>query len=394
MPSKTRRSRGSIIQRGDNPRKWTLVVDLGRNSSRKRKRQWVTVTGSRRAAEKKLGELLGEVESGLYIKPVKATFGEYLDRWLQDYAATRVQPTTLEGYRFRAKSVKIGLGDIPLADLRPDHIQSYYTSRFTTGQLAAGTLVKHHNLIREALTTAVKWKLINQNVAEMVDPPRPGHKEMRALSSPEVHRLLDRCQGTPWYAIFHTLIWTGLRRSELLGLRWKDLDLLLATLRVTQVLHQLSDGTFVYTEPKTAKAKRAVALSPASCLMLRAHQQQQEVDATLLGLDINDDSLVFAHPDGSPRRPDTLTSAFRRISRQAGLNGVRLHDCRHTMASLYLEQGISPKTVAERLGHSSVVITLDTYSHLLPGMQEAAAAKFDMAMESVKPASTVDVQVG
>ena len=128
-----------------------------------------------------------------------------------------------------------------------------------------------------------------------------------------------------------------------------------------------------------------MALSPASCLVLRAHRERQEADARLLGLAIDGDSLVFVHPDGSPRRPDTLTKTFRRYSRQVGLNEVRLHDCRHTMASLYLEQGISPETVAERLGHSSVVITLDTYSHLLPGMQEAAAAQFDAAMESAKP---------
>ena len=386
MATETRRSRGSIIQRGEDPRKWTLVIDLERDSLGKRKRQWITMTGSRRAAEKRLGELLGEADSGLYIKPAKATFGEYLDQWLQNYAATRVRPTTLEGYRFRAKSVKTGLGNIRLADLRPDHLQGYYTSRLTTGQLAAGTLVKHHNLIREALATAVKWKLINQNIAEMVDPPRPSRKEMRALTGPEVHRVLEACQDTHWHTIFHTLIWTGLRRSELLGLRWKDVDLLLATLRVTQVLHQLSDGSYVYTEPKTAKAKRAVALSPASCLVLRSHREAQERDAASLGIALTDETLVFCHvADGAPLRPDTVGQAFRRKVRQLGLSGVRLHDLRHTMASLYLQMGISPKTVAERLGHSSVVITLDTYSHLLPGMQEAAAAQFDAAMEAAVP---------
>ena len=171
-----------------------------------------------------------------------------------------------------------------------------------------------------------------------------------------------------------------------MGLRWKDVDLLLATLRVTQVLHQLSDGSYVYTEPKTAKAKRAVALSPASCLVLRSHREAQERDAASLGIALTDETLVFCHvADGAPLRPDTVGQAFRRKVRQLGLSGVRLHDLRHTMASLYLQMGISPKTVAERLGHSSVVITLDTYSHLLPGMQEAAAAQFDAAMEAAVP---------
>ena len=159
------------------------------------------------------------------------------------------------------------LGNIRLADLRPQHIQGYYTDKLSSG-IAPLTLVKRHNLIRAALATAVRWKLVTVNVAELVDPPRKTHKEMRALTPEEVPELLDVCQGTPWHTIFHTLVWTGLRRPELPGLRWKDLDLLLASLRVTQVLHQLGDGTFVYAEPKTAKGKPAVSLTPSSCLLL------------------------------------------------------------------------------------------------------------------------------
>lgn len=380
--AESRRARGSIIQRGPDPRKWTLVIDLGRDvATGKRKRQWLTVTGSRRTAEKQLAELLGEADSGVYIKPAKVTLGAFLERWLEDYAASRVRATTLEGYRWRAHSVIAALGGSRLVDLRPEHIQAYYTSKLTTGQLAAGTLVKHHNLIREALATAVKWKLLTHNVAELVDPPRKVHKEMRALNASEIHRLLSACQGSHWHHIFHTLTWTGLRRSELLGLRWKDVDLLMATLRVTQVLHQLSDGTFVIQAPKTAKGRRAVALSPSSCLLLRSHKERQEADAELLGLGITGDTLVFSHPDGSPHRPDTLTKAFRRIAHKAGLPGVRLHDLRHTHASLLLQQNVNAKVVSERLGHASIQITLDTYSHLLPGLQESAIQRFDAAME-------------
>ena len=252
----------------------------------------------------------------------------------------------------------------------------------TTGELAAGTLVKHHNLLRQSLATAVRWQLVPNNVAELVDPPRPSRKEMRALSAAEVHQLLEACRDTIWYTVFHLAIWTGLRRSELLGLRWKDVDLLMANLWVTQVLHQLGDGTYVYQDPKTAKGRRAVALSPASCIALRAHMQRQERDSSRLGILWSDDQLVFSHMvDGAPLRPDTVTQAFRRLVKRIGLAGVRLHDLRHTQASLLLQQGIHPKVVSERLGHSSIQITLDTYSHLLPGLQEAAAAGFDALME-------------
>jgi len=181
-----------------------------------------------------------------------------------------------------------------------------------------------------------------------------------------------------WHTIFHTLTWTGLRRSELLGLRWKDLDLLFGTLRVTQVLHQLSDGSYVYSE---AKAKRAVSL--AYCLLLRAHQEKQDRDAAALGVSLTDESLVFCHVvDSAPLRPGTVGQAFRRKVKQLGFNGVRLHDLRHTHASLMLQQGVNPKTVEERIGYSSVTITLDTYSHLLPGIQEEAVSKFDAAMDA------------
>ena len=207
---------------------------------------------------------------------------------------------------------------------------------------------------------------------------------MRALTGAEVHRMLGACEDTPWHPIFLTLTWTGLRRSELLGLRWKDVDLLLATLRVVQTLQKLNSGEFIYQEPKTASGRRTISLSPASCLELRAHREKQERDAETFGIPITDGTLVFGHADGSPRVPSTLTLAFRRLTKRIGLEGVRLHDLRHTMASLYLEQGVNPKTVAERLGHASVNITLDLYSHCLPGVQEAAAAQFDAAMESAK----------
>ena len=371
--------RGTVKQRAKGT--WTLIVDLPRDGNGERRQKWMTHRGTRIEAEKRLTELLRELDTGVYITPAKVTLAEYLDRWLRDYAANRVRATTLEGYRWRSKRLIDGLGDTRLADLRPEHIQAYYAAKLSTGELAGGTLIKHHHLLKQALDTAVKWRLVSRNVAALVDPPRREHREMRALTPAEVHRLLESCQGTPWHPIFHTLIWTGLRRSELLGLRWKDVDPLLATLRVTQVLHQLGDGAFVYAEPKTAKGKRSVALSPTSCLMLRVHRERQEADMALLGLDCSPDTLVFSHTDGSPLRPDSVGQAFRRLARRAGLPGVRLHDLRHTHASLLLQQGVNIKVIQERLGHANVQITLDTYSHLLPGMQEAAISGFDAVIE-------------
>ena len=363
---------------------WNVVLDVPKVPGEKRKRQWISVRGTRKDAEHRLTELLAQVDSGGFIRPTNRTFGEFLAHWLSVYASTHVRPKTLEGYHQRAKRITADLGGILLGELRPDHVQGYLSSMSAT--LAPGTLVKHYGLIREALGHAVKWGLVTRNVAEVVDAPRPIRKEMRALAPPEVRVLLEACQGTPWYPMIHTLIWTGLRRSELLGLRWKDVDLVMATLRVVQVLHQLQNGTYIYAGPKTAKGRRAVSLSPASCMLLRAHEERQRADSAALGLSLIGDSLVFGHVDGSPRAPATLTHAFTKVARRCGLTGVRLHDLRHTHASILLQQGVHPKVVSERLGHANIQITLDTYSHLLPGMQEAAAAQFDAGMlEALAP---------
>ena len=375
--------RGTLKQRSKGS--WSLTFDAGRDQTGKRRRQTITVRGTKRQAEARLAELVHQVEIGGYVKSGRQTVGAYLRQWLEEYASTHVRATTLEGYETRAKHLIDSLGGIRLSELRPDHLQAYYTAKLKNGRrdgqgLAPGTLIKHHNLLREALSHAVRWGLVARNVAEAVDPPRSQRKEMRALTSTELHHVLNACQGTPWHPIFHTLAWTGLRRSELLGLRWKDLDLIFATLRVSQVLHQLNNGQFVYQEPKTAKGRRTIALSPASCIELRQYREGQERDADLLDIPLTDESLVFGRPDGSPRGPSTLTLAFRRLTRRLGFTGVRLHDLRHTHATLMMEQGVNPKVVSERLGHASVVITLDTYSHVLPNMQEEAVAKFEAAM--------------
>lgn len=376
--------RGSIIKRSKGS--WTIIINLGRDpATGKRKQQWVTIRGTKKQAETRLAELLNQMDTGGFIKPTKETFGSFLQRYLDDYISTQIRATTLEAYQQRGKHLIDGLGHIPVSELREEHIHKYYREKSKT--LSPGTLIKHHNLLRSALSQGVIWRTLTRNVAEAVKPPKVSRKEMRALTGPEVHRMLEACEDTAWHSIFHTLTWTGLRRSELLGLRWKDVDLILASLRVVQSVQRLNTGEFIVQEPKTASGRRTIALSPASCLVLREHREKQEADATLLGRQLAEDDLVFSHPDGSPRDPSTLTLAFRRLTRRIGLDGVRLHDLRHTMASLYLEQGVNPKTVAERLGHASVTITLDLYSHCLPGVQEAAAVQFDTAMEQAKSTS-------
>ena len=371
--SKPRRGRGSIIKRGSC---YSIIVNV-QDSSGHRSRKWESGFTTKRQAENRLGELLPHIETGLNVQASHTAFGQFLNEWLERYLSKRVRGSTMDGYRQRAKHIVDGLGDVSIVDLRPDHLIEYYDSKLSN--LSASTITKHHPLIVDCLSDAVKWNLVTRNVGIAVEPPRAPKKEMKALSVGETHQFLDNCTTELWRTIFHTLIWTGIRRSELLGLQWNDLDLDMALMTIRPSLVRLQNGTYVTDEPKTSSGTRSLDLAPSTCLILKQHRAGQERDVELLGIPSSQANFVFGHPDGTPRTPSTVTQQFRRIASRAGLSGVRLHDLRHTHASLMLQQGTDIKTISSRLGHSSVAFTMDTYAHLLPGMQKAAMEKFEEA---------------
>jgi integrase len=205
---------------------------------------------------------------------------------------------------------------------------------------------------------------------------------MQTWDEDDITRFLEAAKLTPYHALFYTALFTGMRHSELLALRWQDVDFILSQICVSRSLHQLRDGSFIFRSPKTAKGRRTVALSPSAVSVLKEHRERQELDRMMLGIPLSDADPVFSHVDGKPIRPNTITRAWTVLAARAGLKVIRLHDARHTHASLMLKQGIHPKVVQERLGHSSIQITLDTYSHVAPGLQQAATARFDEAFST------------
>jgi len=200
---------------------------------------------------------------------------------------------------------------------------------------------------------------------------------MQTWDDNDITRFLEAAKESPYYALFYTALFTGMRRSELLGLAWRDVDFLYCQLSITRSLHHLKDGSYVFTQPKSAKSRRTIALSPSVVLLLKEHKEKQELERVTLGKLPADDDLVFSTLEGKPLRPNTITRAWVTLSVRAGVKAIRLHDARHTHASIMLKQGIHPKIVQERLGHSSIEMTLDIYSHVMPGIQEAAAKRFD-----------------
>ncbi len=265
-----------------------------------------------------------------------------------------------------------------MSGLKPEHLQHYYSEKLSNG-LSAQTVRHHHTCLHKALQTAVEWGLLARNIADAVTPPRAQQPEMQTWDEDDITTFLEAARQTPYFALFHTALFTGMRRSELLALRWCDLDLLLCQLYVTRSLHVLKGGRVVIRQPKSAKGRRMIALSPLAVSVLREHRGKQALERVMLGAQLKDDDLVFSDPEGKPLLPNTVTHAWIKLVRRTRLKPIRLHDARHSHASILLKLGIHPKIVQERLGHASIQITLDTYSHVAPGLQEAATARFDQA---------------
>ncbi len=342
--------RGSIIQRSKTS--WTIVLSMGRDPiTAKRKQQWVSVKGTKKDAEKRLAELLRHLDTGGYVKPTKETVGEFLLRWLRDYAWPNVAPSTAEGYQHVIKRHLIpALGAVPLNQLRPDHVQAYAAAKLESGRIAGGGLspktVRHHLVtLHDALATAMRWGLVSRNVVDAVDKPRAERKEMATFDESGFWRFLEAAKETSYYALFYTALFTGLRRGELLALRWDDVDLILSQVSVSRSVHQLDTGAIVYRQPKTAKGRRLVALSPSIVRVLQDHHGRRQAECILLGQSLDGSHLVFSQADGSSLLPDSVTHAWIKLVRRTGFAGLRLHDARHTHATRLLRMGVHPKIV-------------------------------------------------
>jgi len=290
---------------------------------------------------------------------------------------------TLDGYTSIVEIHLIpALGHVQLKQLQPQAIQAYYGK--AVDKLSPRTVAKHHRLLSQALKYAVRQGYLGRNPCELVDPPSWKGKTMRTLTPGEVEVLFDKAEGSYYYPVIYTAVSTGLRQAELLGLRWRDIDLDMLSLSVSQVLYKRR-GVCVFKEPKTARSRRRVAMTPKLALYLREYRTEREGLCRELGKSLTLDDLVFPSIEGKPLDPSVLGHNFTKMAKEARLEGVRFHDLRHTFASLMLLRGAKPKVISEALGHSSVAFTMDVYSHIIEGMQSEAMALLD----EVLPAGVV-----
>ena len=308
--------------------------------------------------------------------------GEYLDRWLADSVSDTVKATTFERYeQITRLHLKPALGRVKLKALTPAHVRGLYREKQQAG-LSARTVRYIHTALHKALKQAVMDGLIPRNATEAVKPPQPTREEMRPLTPEQAKLLLQVAHesGDRLEALYVLAIHTGLRQGELLGLKWDDVDLDDGSLQVRRTLAITKNG-FVFTSPKTSGSRRSVKLTRRATEALRSHLERQLGEIDRVGSLWSENGLIFASETGEPLDRRAVTKLkFKPLLKRAGLPEIRFHDLRHTCATLLLTRNVNPKIVSEMLGHSTIAITLDTYSHVLPNMRDQAAAAMEEAL--------------
>ncbi|MGV8168160.1 MAG: tyrosine-type recombinase/integrase [Alkaliphilus sp.] len=367
---------GQLINRGKSI--WLVRMFLGRDENGKRVYHNKTIHGNKKAAQAYLNRILLEKDTGTFYEPSKEVLSVYLEKWLEVAVKNRVTEKTHDSYTYLIKLyINPELGDIPISQLTAIRVQDMYNSLIKKN-LSSRTVRYVHSVLRNALEQAVKWQSIKQNPTQYVDLPKHEKtQEITALSVEETKRFLDASTFNRWGVLFELMITTGLRPGEAYGLTWNNVDFIKKQIYVIKAISRVK-GKWTLKEPKTKKSKRTLPLPETTLQRLKDHKKEQTLEK-LKARDYNDHAFVFASNNGNPLEArNVINQYFKPLLEQVGLpRTIRLYDLRHTCATLLMASDVNPKVVAERLGHSNVSMTLNTYTHVLPGMQEEATNKLD-----------------
>jgi integrase len=375
MAKKRGNGEGSISRRKNGG--WMAQYSVYTAQGRKRK----TLYGrTRQEVATKLAMALSDRESGLVFDDEGLTVGKYLDKWIDSSMRGSVRQSTLVRYEQIVRlHIKPTLGRVALKNLTPAHIQGLYRDRLDSG-LSPATVQKIHVVLHKALDQAASWSLVPRNPTESVKAPRPAPEEIRPLNREQTKAFLEGARGERFEALYVLAVSTGLRQGELLGLKWGDVDLENGLIRVRRTLTR-NKGRLLLDEPKTKRSRRTVRLTETAVQALKGHLAQQIEQMERLGDLYEDQDLIFATQRGTLTNPTNLRRrSFAPLLEKAALPSIRFHDLRHTCATLLLSSNVNPKIVSEMLGHATIAITLDTYSHVLPTMQDSAARALEDAL--------------
>lgn len=362
---------------------WQIAIELGMDENGNRKRMYKSTNGTKKEAEKIMIKLISELEEGTLVQESSMTVATYLRNWLKTYVEINLSPTSIDGYRDNIEKYIIPhIGNIPLQKLSPLHLQDMYLKLSENGKinrkggLAPRSIRYIHMNLSKALREAVKMQIIKRNVATMVTIPKVKTYRAAVYNEQEIISLLNIAKGTDMEVPITLAATLGLRRGEILGLKWSDINFHECRLIINNNLVSTSEGAVLKT-PKTESSHRTIEISDSIVTMLKKHLIWQKENKIKLGRDYCDNSLVCCYPDGNLINPKVFSKKFTRFLERNNLKNIRFHDLRHSNATLMLEYGIPAKVASERLGHSSISVTLDIYSHVTSKMQKDVADKIE-----------------
>ncbi len=367
---------GSIYQR-ESDGKWCTSVDLGRMEGKRRRK--VIYGRTRKEVAEKLKVVLREQQQGLPVIVERQTVGQFLERWLEDVARPRLRPKTYHSY---AQLVRLHLaptlGHHQLSKLAPQQVQAMMNAKLASG-LSPRTVQYLRAVLRRAIGQALKWGLVSRNVVLLTDPPRVTRPEIATLTPVQARAFLDAVKGARLESLYAVALALGLRQGEALGLRWQDVDFDGGVLHVRVALQRVRGEPARLVEPKTRQSRRTLPMPAIIVAQLRAHHDRQLTECVTAGPAWQGEhwGLVFCTATGTPLDARHVVFYFKRQLRHAGLPDIRFHDLRHSCASLLLAQNVHPRVVMEILGHSTIALTMNTYSHVLPEAQRQAATLMD-----------------
>lgn len=370
--------KGYVRKRGNS---WSFTVDVGKDP-RTGKRKQKTQSGfkTKKEAQNALAEMVTHVDKGIYIESSKRKFKEFTLEYIENIYYAKVKASSYEAaINIINNQILPWFGDVELDKIDQFLVHQFYREKKESG-LSSSYIQRMHELIRMLLRVAFKWELIKKDVAALIEPPRIEKKQMSVWNVEQVNEYLKFTKHSRYHPVFFLAAYTGMRKGEIIALHWDDIDFEAKTISVNKTLYKISSG-FLLQEPKTKSSVRTIYMDEDIERVLKKQKVKQNLEKLKNGGVYEDKNLVFAQETGGYILPSAVNGLFGRFIKQAGMPHIRFHDLRHTHATILLGMGVNPKIVSERLGHSSVQMTLDTYSHVMPSMKKDLSEQFSKVMK-------------
>lgn len=366
--------RGHVRKHGTG---WQYTVDLDPDpTTGKRRQKSKGGFKTKKECEAALNELMAQIESGTFFESKELTLKDFLDYWLENYARVNVAASTYELYKCFSRTIILYIGNLTLKEAKPSHIQNFYSTLLQDNSISKRQTLKIHRMLHEALKHAVQWQMIINNPTDSVKPPRPEKTNMKVWNIENAFNFFREIKNTNLYIPLMLALTTGMRLGEIAALKWSDINFKDGFISVTHNFQRV-ENQYVLKQPKTEKSKRSIAMMELTIKELKYHKRMQLKNKIKLGKTYDDQDFVCTWENGKPLKPHYISDLFRNYILKLDYPKIRFHDLRHTHATMLLSKGVNPKIVSERLGHSTINITLDTYTHVLPNMQKEAVKKLD-----------------